>query len=286
MKPRWPACARHRVRAKLPAAMRQLEHHECPPRRVNLSEGFGPWPRSERTVMSHLDTIAKRKVSGPEGWVVCGWKLIGDGNDLVVEGGVPRLLKAGPNKGSNTWRDVSVQKAVVTGEELKAEHARYEADTGKCGDCYGKGEGFASWHHVEGTKYGKCKRCGGTGKRPNEKLNGPNGLQEQPGPLEVRLSDQLGAVSVCMVRGSVADQCRALGLKVGDTIEGTEGGAGWWNTTRLTLLWLGETLAAWSVTDRSSSRPNWSEPCEAANWSLSCRDWRKVGAERTSQPRQ
>ncbi len=100
----------------------------------------------------------------------------------------------------------------------------------------------------------------------------------QPGPLEVRLSDQLGAVSVRTVRGSVADQCRALGLKVGDTIEGTEGGHGWWNTTRLTLLWLGETEAAWRVTDRSSSRPEWSEPREAANWTLSCRDWRKVGA--------
>jgi hypothetical protein len=75
----------------------------------------------------------------------------------------------------------------------------------------------------------------------------------QPGPLEVRWSDQLGAVSVRTVRGSVADQCRALGLKVGDTIEGMVGGHGWWNTTRLTLLWLGETEAAWRVTGRSSS---------------------------------
>ena len=100
----------------------------------------------------------------------------------------------------------------------------------------------------------------------------------QPGPLEVRLSDQLGAVSVRAVRGGVADQCRELGLQVGDTIEGHEGGNGWWNTTRLTLLWLGETEAAWRVTDRSSSRAEWSEPREATNWTLSCRDWRKVDA--------
>lgn len=97
-------------------------------------------------------------------------------------------------------------------------------------------------------------------------------------PMDVGSTAQLGAVSVCQVRGSVADQCRALGLKVGDTIEGTEGGYGWWNTTRLTLLWLGATEAAWSVTDRHSRRPEWSEPREAANWTLSCRDWRKVGA--------
>lgn len=76
--------------------------------------------------------------------------------------------------------------------------------------------------------------------------------------------------------GSVADQCRALGLNVGDTIEGTEGGDGWWNTTRLTLLWVGETAAMWRATDCSSSRPQWSEPREAASWTLSCRDWRKV----------
>ena len=91
----------------------------------------------------------------------------------------------------------------------------------------------------------------------------------QPMPLDARLIDQLG---------SVADECRAMGLEVGDTIEGTESGEGWWNTTRLTLLWLGETHAAWRVTDRSSNRPRWSEPREAANWTLSYRDWRKVGA--------
>lgn len=97
-------------------------------------------------------------------------------------------------------------------------------------------------------------------------------------PLDLVSTEGLGAVSVRAVRGSVADQCRALELKVGDTIEGTEGGHGWWNTTRLTLLWLGETEAAWRVTDRSSTRAEWSAPREAANWTLSCRDWRKVGA--------
>lgn len=75
---------------------------------------------------------------------------------------------------------------------------------------------------------------------------------------------------------NVADACRALDLHVGDTIEGTEGGTDWWNTTRLTLLWLGQTEAAWMMTDRTSTHPEWSEPCEAVNWTLNCRDWRKV----------
>ena len=117
--------------------------------------------------MNHLDEVARRKVAGPEGWEVCGWERIGTGNDLVVEGGVPRLLKAGPKKGKKTWRDVPVQKAVVTEAELKAEHARYEAETGNCGDCFGNGEVFASWSVSAGVKHRPCKRCNGTGKTPN-----------------------------------------------------------------------------------------------------------------------
>lgn len=114
--------------------------------------------------MNHLESVARRKVCGPEGWAVCSWECIG--NDFVVEGGVPRLLQAGPNKGQKTWRDRPRQQAVVTRAELDAEHARYEAETGKCGDCFGKGEVFASWSATDGTKYRTCKRCGGNGERP------------------------------------------------------------------------------------------------------------------------
>ena len=79
----------------------------------------------------------------------------------------------------------------------------------------------------------------------------------------------------------IADQCRAMGLQVGDTIEGTEGGGTsgggqWYNTTRLTLLWLGKDEAVFSETSHSTSRPNWSKPEESTNWTLECREWRKV----------
>jgi len=82
-----------------------------------------------------------------------------------------------------------------------------------------------------------------------------------------------------MIMTTVADQCRRLGLRVGDTIEGREQGSGWWNVTRLTLLWLGETEAMWRMTDRNQIR-DWSTPRETANWILSCRDWRKIEEER------
>ena len=75
-----------------------------------------------------------------------------------------------------------------------------------------------------------------------------------------------------------ADQCRALGLQVGDTIEGRESWPGGWHEARVTLLWLGDQLAVWRVTERGSDDQEWSEPHEGAGWDLSCREWRKVPA--------
>jgi len=104
----------------------------------------------------------------------------------------------------------------------------------------------------------------------------------QPGPLEVRLSDQLGGAGAWLgLRAceSTAEQCRALGLTVGDTIEGREEAPrGYWHEARLTLLWLGQEVAVWSQTERSSERPAWSDPEECADWTLECRQWRKVAA--------
>lgn len=101
---------------------------------------------------------------------------------------------------------------------------------------------------------------------------------EQPGASPA-LSDQLGAVSVLGLSAcdSTAEQARALGLVVGDTIEGREvAPRGYWYEARLTLLWLGDEVAVWSATERSSERPDWSEPEECADWTLECRQWRKV----------
>jgi hypothetical protein len=116
--------------------------------------------------MKHLNSVAKRKVSGPDEWEWCKWERIGEGNDFVVEGGVPRLLKSGPRKGEKTWKGVETQKTVVTDAEIKAEHARYEQDTGNCGDCMGSGRVFARWSADNGEDYKPCSRCGSTGKAP------------------------------------------------------------------------------------------------------------------------
>jgi hypothetical protein len=70
-----------------------------------------------------------------------------------------------------------------------------------------------------------------------------------------------------------AEQIRAMGLKVGDCIEGREAGSRWWAENRLTLLWCGHREAAWLVSARSHDSPTWSEPVEQVGWNLGCREW-------------
>lgn len=71
---------------------------------------------------------------------------------------------------------------------------------------------------------------------------------------------------------NTADQCRAMGLSIGDTIESTN----WDSPARLTLIWLGETVAVFRVRERIGFYGEWSEPRESANWTLLHRYWRKL----------
>ena len=77
-----------------------------------------------------------------------------------------------------------------------------------------------------------------------------------------------------------AMQCHEMGVGTGDTIVGREGDedGSWWNETRLTLLWAGQTAAAFRVERRSDSQPEWREDGEATNWTLNSRKWFLVKA--------
>ena len=77
-----------------------------------------------------------------------------------------------------------------------------------------------------------------------------------------------------------AEQCREMGLSVGDVIEGRETAGAWWSESRLTLLFLGAETAVFSEQRRNSEQPEWRDAGESGNWTLNCRAWRKVaGAE-------
>ena len=75
----------------------------------------------------------------------------------------------------------------------------------------------------------------------------------------------------------VADQCRAIGIEIGDTIIGREAGPnGSWHEAELTLLWRGNETAVFRERERTDDYPEWSEPRESGDWTLECRNWRKV----------
>jgi hypothetical protein len=73
-----------------------------------------------------------------------------------------------------------------------------------------------------------------------------------------------------------ADQCREMGLAVGDTIEGRESYGGHWNESRLTVLFIGQEVAVFNEHEHNDLQPDWVDHGETANWTLNCREWRKV----------
>lgn len=82
--------------------------------------------------------------------------------------------------------------------------------------------------------------------------------------------------------GETADQCREMGIAVGETIEGRETHGADWNEVRLTLLYCGRSECVWSETSRSNREREWSEPEESTSWTLDARRWRKTGAALTT----
>ena len=75
---------------------------------------------------------------------------------------------------------------------------------------------------------------------------------------------------------SAADQCREMGILVGDVIEGREAYDHSWSESRLTLLFLGAEIAVFNEQYRNDRQPDWLDHGETADWSLAFRLWQKV----------
>jgi hypothetical protein len=110
-----------------------------------------------------MDIVARQKLSVSEDWEIFKWTAIGDTDDVIATGGVPRLLQSGPRKGRKTW-DGKGQDVVVTRAEIKAAQAVYEAETGNCHVCGDTGQQWVGWSVADGHKYDTCRTCDGTGK--------------------------------------------------------------------------------------------------------------------------
>lgn len=107
----------------------------------------------------------------PEGWEIYQWETINidtPNEAIKVDGTVMRaLFVRGPRKGRKNFarrerdKDMSF---IITRAEIQQAKAKWETETGFCGECYGNGDVAWSWHHQEGTKFKTCKKCSGTGK--------------------------------------------------------------------------------------------------------------------------
>lgn len=107
-------------------------------------------------ILVHAEAAGKRML-GIDEFEWFSWESINGG--IVLEGGIPYLDGSGKKK----WDTSAAKKVFVSEADARAEYNRYEQETGKCGDCFGKGQVLASWHHINGTTLAECRKCGGSG---------------------------------------------------------------------------------------------------------------------------
>jgi hypothetical protein len=120
--------------------------------------------------MNLLTEHAREMVNAPPEWDAWLLEVLGDvqgPNRMIhVRGGVARPVQRGKRKGQPNWakRDRAMDRdAYFSVEDHEAWLRQWEAKTGKCSKCTGKGQEFAGWNIETGTKMRQCRKCGGTG---------------------------------------------------------------------------------------------------------------------------
>jgi len=110
-----------------------------------------------------------------------------NGTATLIEGAVCSVrYTRGPRKGAANWakRDRSTDFiCTITDAQHEAWLAQWERDEGRCHECAGSGDTFASWSKAEGRKTKPCRRCNGTGQPPSRDGGGtPSTTDESHDP--------------------------------------------------------------------------------------------------------
>lgn len=112
----------------------------------------------------HRKPVADRKLGAVvQDFEWYAFECIGD--DAIKFTGAVKVgvVTKGPRKGRPKFSKES-RSVVVTRAEEVVEYERFERETGKCGDCMGRGEVFSRWHHIEGVSYRECRKCHRSGE--------------------------------------------------------------------------------------------------------------------------
>lgn len=103
---------------------------------------------------------------GPD-WAVFRWENLPEAKGMLLTGAIAPPYKTGPHKGTPKWkaRDMKTEKRIfIAYVDQDAYNAAWEASTGNCSRCFGKGDTPWSWSKAEGSKRKPCGQCKGTGK--------------------------------------------------------------------------------------------------------------------------
>lgn len=115
-------------------------------------------------IFGHRENVALRKLGNPDGFMFYAWHCL-DASIVKMTGCVPtRNYTRGKRKGQPDYGSGPAKVVYVAEVEVKAEYARYEAETGHCGECMGEGHVFAGWSVDAGTKHRTCPKCNGVTK--------------------------------------------------------------------------------------------------------------------------
>lgn len=116
---------------------------------------------------SHLESVARKKLGAPDAWQMLRWELLSGGEELVVDGGIPRDIRWGRAKGRILF-DGPLNRIPIFLSDVRREIASYEAKTGLCGGCLGVGRITDYWDITEGEVLRDCPKCKGTGNKKED----------------------------------------------------------------------------------------------------------------------
>ncbi len=133
-------------------------------------------PNDKHPRFDFLEELAREKENMPPTWRVYRWECFPKNGTrtiyLQVSGAVCVVkFSKGKRAGHTNWRmrDKTTERIThVLPAELDAYKAKWEAETGRCMDCFGNGQEWNGWSAAEGTIYRDCRRCKTTGAAPRE----------------------------------------------------------------------------------------------------------------------